>query len=136
MTQNWIQISNFSWTFFEFYLLIYIDNNENSNNVTSLRKLKYFFNGKPFIGASPSQLLVFKKTNVATLAWGKYCESKHRFQIGYVESLFLKFHINYCKIYILLCMPFFPLMKSHEKNSGSSYTEGNIDKPIHHRSIL
>ena len=61
MMQNWIQISNFSWTFFEFYLLIYIDNNENSNNVTSLRKLKYFFNGKPFMGASPSQLLALKK---------------------------------------------------------------------------
>ena len=61
MMQNWIQISNFSWTFFEFYLLICIDNNENSNNVTSLRKLKYFFNGKPFMGASPSQLLALKK---------------------------------------------------------------------------
>ena len=61
MAQNWIQISNFSWTFFEFYLLICIDNNENSNNVTSLRKLKYFFNGKPFMGASPSQLLALKK---------------------------------------------------------------------------
>ena len=61
MAQNWSQISNFNWTFFEFYLLIYIDNNENSNNVTSLRKLKYFFNGKPFMGASPSQLLALKK---------------------------------------------------------------------------
>ena len=45
MAQNWAQISNSNWTFFEFYLLIYIDNNENSNNVTSLRKLKYFFKG-------------------------------------------------------------------------------------------
>ena len=66
MAQNWAQISNSNWTFFELYLLvcvyiyIYIYN-ENSNNVTSLRKLKYFFNGKPFMGASPSQLLAIKK---------------------------------------------------------------------------